>query len=160
MKDSTGFRLGWIRGALAAVVTLAGAWTARGDDDDVGPRAVYALTNEPTGNRLAVFARDGRGMLAPAGFVPTGGLGVGTNTENQGGITFSDDRQFLYAVNPGDNTITVFSLNPRGPVPVQRIRSGGQLPNSLAVRDDLLYVLNAGSVAGGIDNIAGTRPDR
>jgi 6-phosphogluconolactonase (cycloisomerase 2 family) len=134
---------------------LAGAWNARGDDDEIGPNAVYALTNEPTGNRLAVFARDDRGMLAPAGLVPTGGLGTGHNTENQGGITFSDDRQFLYAVNPGDNTITVFSLTPRGPVPVQRIASGGQLPNSLAVRDHLLYVLNAGSVAGGVDNIAG-----
>ena len=35
-------------------------WEARGDD----VKAVYALTNEPTGNQLAVFARDGRGMLS------------------------------------------------------------------------------------------------
>jgi 6-phosphogluconolactonase (cycloisomerase 2 family) len=157
MKDSTGFRLGWVRGSLAAVVTWAGSWEARGDDDVIGPKAVYALTNEPTGNRLAVLARDGRGLLTPAGLVPTGGLGTGQNTENQGGIAFSDDRQFIYAVNPGDDTITVFSLTPRGPAPVQRIGSGGQLPNSLAVQGNLLYVLNAGSVAGGVDSIAGFR---
>jgi 6-phosphogluconolactonase (cycloisomerase 2 family) len=104
---------------------------------------------------LAVFARDGHGILTPAGLVPTGGLGTGQNTENQGGLAFSDDRRFIYAVNPGDNTITVFSVTPRGPVPVQQIESGGQFPNSLAVRNHLLYVLNAGSVAGGFDNIAG-----
>ena len=96
-------------------------------------------------------------MLTPAGLVPTGGLGTGRNTENQGGLAFSDDQQFIYAVNPGDNTITVFSVTADGPVPVQRIESGGQFPNSLAVRRDLLYVLNAGSVAGGVDNIAGFR---
>jgi hypothetical protein len=53
--------------------------------------------------------------------------------------------------------IMMFSHTPRGPVPVQRIESGGQFPNSLAVRDNLLYVLNAGSVAGGFDNLAGFR---
>jgi 6-phosphogluconolactonase (cycloisomerase 2 family) len=157
MRDSTGIRHGWVHGALAVVVAWVGARDAWGDDDVIAPGAVYALTNEPTGNRLAVFARDDRGMLTPAGLAPTGGLGTGHNTENQGGIAFSDDRQFIYAVNPGDDTITVFSLTPRGPVPVQRTGSGGRLPNSLAVQEDLLYVLNAGSVAGGVDNIAGFR---
>jgi 6-phosphogluconolactonase len=159
MRDSNGIRHGLVRGVLAAVVAWVGTWDARGDDDVIGPGAVYVLTNEPTGNRLAVFMRDGDGMLTPAGIVPTGGVGTGQNTENQGGIAFSDDRQFIYAVNPGDNTITVFSVTPLGPVPVQRIESGGQLPNSLAVRDHLLYVLNAGSVAGGVDNIAGFQID-
>jgi hypothetical protein len=73
MRDSSFSRLGWLRGAFAAVVTWAGAWEARGDD----VKAVYALTNEPTANRLAVFARDGRGMLTLAGLVPTGGVGTG-----------------------------------------------------------------------------------
>jgi 6-phosphogluconolactonase (cycloisomerase 2 family) len=159
MRNSSCSRLEWLRAALAAAVAWAGAWEARGDDVVNAPEAVYALTNEPTGNRLAVFARDDRGMLTPAGLVPTGGAGTGQNTRSQGGLAFSDDQQFIYAVNSGDDTITVFSLTPTGPVPVQRIQSGGQLPVSLAVRDDLLYVLNAGSVAGGVDNIAGFRVD-
>jgi 6-phosphogluconolactonase (cycloisomerase 2 family) len=133
------------------VATWAGAWEARGDD----AKAVYALTNEPTANRLAVFARDGNGMLTLAGLVPTGGAGSGQNTHSQGGLAFSDDHKTLYAVNSGDNTITVFSLTDDGPVAIQQIDSGGQLPVSLAVRGDLLYALNAGSVAGGVDNIAG-----
>jgi 6-phosphogluconolactonase (cycloisomerase 2 family) len=141
---------------LAAVVTWAGAWDARGDDG-IAPKAIYALTNEPTGNHVAVFARDEGGMLTPVGLVPTGGVGSGQNTHSQGGLAFGADRQILYTVNSGDNTITVFSLTPRGPVAVQRIESGGQLPVSLAVRKDLLYVLNAGSVAGGVDNVAGFR---
>jgi 6-phosphogluconolactonase len=141
---------------LAAVVMSAGAWDARADDG-IAPKAIYALTNEPTGNHVAVFARDGGGMLTPVGMVPTGGAGSGENTHSQGGLAFSDDRQILYAVNSGDNTITVFALTPNGPVAVQRIESGGQLPVSVAVRKDVVYVLNAGSVAGGVDNIAGFR---
>jgi 6-phosphogluconolactonase (cycloisomerase 2 family) len=139
------------------VLTWAGAWEARGDDDGNASQAVYALTNEPTANRLAVFARDGRGMLTLAGLVPTGGAGSGQNTHSQGGLAFSDDHKTIYAVNSGDNTITVFSLTAEGPAPIQRIESGGQLPVSLAVRGDLLFALNAGSVAGGVDNIAGFR---
>jgi 6-phosphogluconolactonase (cycloisomerase 2 family) len=141
-------------------VTWAGAWEARGDDDGSAHKAVYALTNEPAANRLAVFARDGHGMLTPAGLVPTGGVGSGQDTHSQGGLAFSDDHKTIYAVNSGDNTITVFSLTPEGPAPIQRIESGGELPVSLAVRGDLLYALNAGSVAGGVDNIAGFRIDQ
>src|SRR5260370_148282 len=107
------------------------------------------------GQRIARNA--GGGVRTPAGVVPTGGVGPGANTENDGGRAFSDDQNEIYAINPGDGTITVFSVTAGGPVPVQRIASGGQFPNSLAVRDDLLYALNAGSVAGGVDNIAGFR---
>jgi 6-phosphogluconolactonase len=153
MRNSGCSRLGWLRGALAAAALWAGAWEARGD----GPKAVYALTNEPTANRVAVFARNDNGLLTLAGLVPTGGAGSGQNTHSQGGLAFSDDQKTLYAVNSGDNTITVFALTPEGPFPIQRIESGGQLPVSLAVRGDLLYALNAGSVAGGVDNIAGFR---
>jgi 6-phosphogluconolactonase len=149
MRNPSGNRLGWLRGALAAVALWAGAWEARGDD----PKAVYALTNEPTANRVAVFARNDNGLLTLAGLVPTGGAGTGQNTHSQGGLAFSDDQKTLYAVNSGDNTITVFLLTPEGPVAIQRIGSGGQLPVSLAVRGDLVYALNAGSVAGGVDNI-------
>ena len=157
MRNSKSGRLGWIGVFLAAVVTWVGVWESRGDDDDSGSRAVYALTNEPAGNRLGVFARNDHGVLTPVGLVPTGGVGTGQNTHSQGGLAFSDDHQTIYAVNSGDNTITVFSLTPAGPVAVQQIGSGGQLPVSLAVRGDLLYALNAGSVAGGVDNIAGFR---
>jgi 6-phosphogluconolactonase len=156
MGNSSCSRRLWLRGALAAVVTWSGAWAARGDDG-ISPTAVYALSNEPTGNHVAVFARDEGGTLTPVGLVPTGGMGSGQNTHSQGGLAFGADRQILYAVNSGDNTITVFSLTPTGPIAVQRIESGGQLPVSVAVRKDLLYVLNAGSVAGGVDNIAGFR---
>jgi 6-phosphogluconolactonase (cycloisomerase 2 family) len=145
---------------LAAVVAWAGSGEVRGDDDDRAPNAVYALTNDAAGNHLAVFARDDHGMLTPIAMVPTGGAGTGQDTHSQGGLALGDDRRSLYAVNSGDNTITVFAITPDGPVPVQQVDSGGQLPVSLAVRDDLLYVLNAGSVAGGVDSIAGFRVGR
>ena len=150
--DSDGFEVLWRRWSCGRA--WASPWEARGDDA-IPPKAVYALTNDPTGNHLAVFARADSGKLTPAGLVPTGGVGSGQNTHNQGGLAFGDSNQVIYAVNSGDNTITVFLLTPKGPVPVQRVESGGQLPVSMAVRNDLLYVLNAGSVAGGVDNIAG-----
>jgi 6-phosphogluconolactonase len=156
MRISSCNRRGWVHVALALVVTWAGALVARGDDHDA-LNAVYALTNDATGNQVAVFERDDRRMLTPVGLVATGGVGTGQNTHSQGGLAFGDDGRSLYAVNSGDNTITVFSLTPGGPVAIQRIGSGGQLPVSVAVRDDLLYVLNAGSVANGVDNIAGFR---
>src|SRR5262245_22559674 len=91
-------KLGWLGVALAALVTRVGVWEARGDEDANGSRAVYALTNEPNGNRLAVFARHGRGLLTPAALVPTGGVGSGQNTHSQGGLAFSDDQKTIYAV--------------------------------------------------------------
>ena len=163
MHSPTGLGRGWVRFALAAAVVVAGAEVARADhdddrDDDGGPKAVYSLTNEPSGNRLAVFRRDRRGRLAPVGMVPTGGRGTGGGLSNQGALAFGDDRRSLYAVNPGDGTITVFALTSRGPFPIQRVASHGSVPVSLAVRKDRLYVLNAGGANhGGVDSIAGFR---
>ena len=98
MRNSRYNRLGWLRCALAAVVTWAGAWEVRGDD----VKTVYALTNEPTANHLAVFAREGRGMLKLAGLLATGGMETGQDTHSQRGLAFSDDHESLYAVNSGD----------------------------------------------------------
>ena len=136
-----------------------GAIHAR-DDDDRDERgewgAVFTLTNDHAGNELAVFVRDAQGKLVAPVLIPTGGLGTGGGLGNQGAIALGSDSQYLYAVNPGSNTITVFQLGRNGPRAIQVISSGGKLPISLTINDELLYVLNAGgSVAGGTDSIAG-----
>jgi 6-phosphogluconolactonase (cycloisomerase 2 family) len=147
---------GWCLG-VAAVVLTGLAVGARDDDrDEPGDwGAVFALTNDPDGNELAVFVRDGQGRLAKPVFVPTGGRGTGGGLGNQGALALGDDSQYLYAVNPGGDTITVFHLGRRGPRAVQVVGSGGTRPISLTVSEDLLYVLNAGGAVGGVDSIAG-----
>ena len=161
MRIGNYFR-GWRLSIAVAVFTgvILGAGTIDARDDDRDERgnwgAVFTLTNDPHGNQLAVFVRDAQGSLAAPVFVPTGGNGTGTGLGNQGALALGDDADYLYAVNPGSNTITVFQLGHRGPRAVQVIGSGGVRPISLTIYDDLLYVLNAGgATAGGADSIAG-----
>ncbi len=153
MGYATGSRFAWLAGFLTAVVSF-GIGTARADDKSGAPGAVYTLTNESVGNRLAVFARDSDGMLAPPHLVSTGGLGTGGGLGNQSSLAFSEQGQYLYAVNPGSNTITVFDLSGRRPRVAQVGHSGGQRPISLVVNKNRLYVLNAGGAVGGVDTVA------
>ena len=113
--------------------------------------AVYALTNAPTGNEVVVWNRADDGSLTPAGSYATGGLGSGAGLGSQGAIILSEDNRWLFAVNAGSNDISSFQVEGQGLKLISRVASGGTLPTSLTVYDDLLYVLNA----GGSGNITG-----
>ena len=152
----------WSLAVIALVVCNvglgAGLLAARdddGDDDRGSWGAVFTLTNEASGNRLAVFPRDGQGRIGTPSFYPTGGNGSGGGLGNQGAVALSADSHLLYAVNAGSNSITVFQLGRQGPKALQVIGSGGTRPISLTVSERSLFVLNAGGAAGGVDSIAG-----
>ena len=121
------------------------------DDGDSGPRAVYTLTNQVSGNAVAVFARSGDGTLTAAGTFATGGAGTGAGLGSQGAVTLSDDGRLLLAVNAGSNDVSVFQVDPQGLSLVSRTPSGGTLPISVTVSRNVVYVLNA----GGTGNITG-----
>ncbi len=121
--------------------------------------AVYTMDNSSHGNRVLVFARAADGTLTAAGSFETGGLGTGTGLGNQGGLVLSENERWLFAVNAGSDEISAFAVERRGLSLVDRVPSGGRRPISLAVHDDLLYVLNAGGAAGDSDNITGFRLD-
>jgi 6-phosphogluconolactonase (cycloisomerase 2 family) len=125
-------------------------------DDGAGPRAVYTLTNQLTGNAVAVFARATDGKLTPAGTFPTGGTGTGAGLGSQGAIGLSEDGAWLLAVNAGSNDVTVFRVGPGTLSATSRTRSGGTTPISLTVSGNLVYVLNAGA-AGNITGFTLTR---
>ena len=147
-------RRGWHVGVLTAVLTglFAGAAVGRGAD----VKAVFTLTNEADGNRLAVFQRDEQGQfLAQPYFVPTGGKGTGTGLGNQGALALSDDGRFLFAVNPGSDTITVFGIARGGVERLEVVEAQGTQPISLTTHGNLLFVLNAGGSVGFVDSIAG-----
>ncbi|HME46285.1 MAG TPA: beta-propeller fold lactonase family protein [Syntrophorhabdales bacterium] len=110
--------------------------------------AVYTMTNDSTGNKVVVFTRDEDGILTKAGSMATGGTGSGGGLDplgSQGSLVLSQDHRWLLAVNAGSNEISVFKVWPEGLDLVDKVGSGGNLPVSLTVFHDLVYVLNAGT---------------
>ena len=121
--------------------------------------AVYVLTNQAS-NTVAAFRRNAKGILTPAGEFPTGGAGNPTpqppdpTTDplaSQGALVISHGNRFLITVNAGSNQISVLKIKKNELQLVDIVDSGGVRPISLALHDDLLYVLNE----GGTPNIAG-----
>ena len=116
------------------------------------PGAIYAMTNQLTGNAVMAFTRAADGTLTPAGTFPTGGFGnsragLVDPLGSQGALILSADNRFLFAVNAASDEISVFAVDEDRLTLIDIVASGGRQPVSLAHREGLLYVLNAG---GGI----------
>jgi 6-phosphogluconolactonase len=119
--------------------------------------AVYAMTNAPQVNEIVVFQRDHDGRLTLADSYATAGAGSGGGIDalgSQGALILSRNYRWLIAVNAGSNDISVFRARGRELDLVGNFDSGGAFPVSLALRHNLLYVLNAGQDGGG-PNITG-----
>ena len=145
--------LATLAGAGAAVAALclpaaAGADQPQGHGHPAAP--VFVQTNDVTGNQIVTYLPSGQGGLRQVGRVGTGGLGVALggaavdDLASEGGLAYDAQDQLLVAVNGGSNTISVFHTF--GPFVGSRhvVASGGTIPVSVAVRGDLIYVLNAG----------------
>ena len=122
-----------------------------------GSGAVFVQSDNPSGNAIVSYQREGDGTLRPAGVYPTGGDGgiltgsVVDHLASQGSVALGSSRGLLYAVNAGSDTITVFSVYGDHLVRREVTGSGGNFPVSIAVHGNLVYVLNArggGSVQG------------
>jgi 6-phosphogluconolactonase len=125
----------------------------RGEWQDQARRqgSVYTQTNAAEGNEILVFSRGPAGKLKLSQRVQTHGLGTGVGLGSQGALALTRDGRFLYAVNAGSDSISVFVRRRHGLFLIDRIASGGDQPISLTLKRDLLYVLNAGagnSIAG------------
>lgn len=120
-----------------------------------GAGAVYTMSNDPTGNEVIAFPRSADGTLGPGVSYATGGDGTGAGLGNQGGVALSENNRWLFVVNAGSDSISVFRVRPDGLYLVGEFDSGGVQPISLTVDRDLLYVLNAGGNAGDVDSITG-----
>jgi 6-phosphogluconolactonase (cycloisomerase 2 family) len=142
--------------AIAAALLAAQTVYAEGGHDRRGGKkdpeaAVFVQTNELTGNRIVVYVRAEDGALTQAGTYETGGNGgaaaPGDESDrlaSQGSLVFDPEHSLLLAVNAGSDTISVFRV--RGDrLELKDIEpSGGDFPASIAVHDNLVYVLNAG----------------
>ena len=118
------------------------------------PGAVYTETNATSGNAVLVFRRAPDGTLTSEGSVATGGTGTGASLGSQGAVTLSDNGNWLLVVNAGSNEVSSFAVGQSGSLTLRgRASSGGTMPISVTIHDDLVYVLNA----GGAGNVAALR---
>ena len=111
------------------------------------------MSNAAGGNAVLLFNRAADGALSNAGNVSTGGAGQGSELGSQGALVLSQDHRWLLAANAGSNDVTVFSVTDDGLQFRSKTPSGGTAPVSIAIRDHLVYVLNAGTtnVTGFLD---------
>ncbi|KAI0828841.1 hypothetical protein BC628DRAFT_1487638 [Trametes gibbosa] len=124
--------------------------------------AVYFITNEGDENRVIAASINTDGTLNLDRAVTAGGRGSHGITDPQGpdalfaqgAIKASAKGQVLATVNPGSNTITLFSIDPKTPTNINPlgdvVSSEGEFPMSLAFNSDgnRLCVLNGGAVNG------------
>ncbi|WP_242333276.1 beta-propeller fold lactonase family protein [Anaeromyxobacter sp. SG66] len=129
--------------AAAAVLSTTGEAPGTASAGDAG--TVYALSNDPAGNAVVTFARAPDGTLSPAGSFSTGGTGTGAALGSQGALTFSRDGRWALAVNAGSDDVSIFAVSDSGSLRlVDRAPSGGDVPISVTVVNDLVFVVNAG----------------
>jgi len=128
--------------ALAVAAALLAGLTGAAAKEHGGH--VYTLTNGAGGNQVAVFDRGNDGTLTADGTVSTGGLGTGAGLGSQGALAV-EGRQLL-AVNAGSNSVSLFSIDNDGDPNLEHVAgSGGDMPISVTVHNNLVYVLNAGA---------------
>ncbi len=135
--------------------TIAGLLAACGGGSDAPPAPVaqlFAQTND-TDNAVVVYLRNADGTLSAQSPVKTGGKGTnGVNyfmgntvgpdalTSNYS-VAVSDDNKQLFVANAGDNSVSVFTINPAGGVTLLAVSgTGGIRPTSLAWNNGILYV--------------------
>ena len=133
--------------------------TASGPASGTGPSAVFTMTNNATANSVVAYRIGYAGALISAGSSSTHGKGTGSSLADQGSLALAGNHRWLLVVDAGSNQISVFRVNAPAPsTPLlsfsDRVASGGVMPVSIAVRGEIVYVLNVGNstVAG---NIAG-----
>lgn len=113
------------------------------------PGTVYAMTNAADGNEIVVYRRAANGTLTLVGTVATGGNGKTTEPDDALGaqspiLLVSPNHRYLFAVNAGSNSISVFEIDQDNLTLLEVVSSGGYFPASLTMHQNLLYVLNAG----------------
>ncbi len=125
----------------------------KGGDHKSGKGNVYTLSNQADGNKVLVYDRAANGELTFNAAYSTGGNGTGGGLGNQGAVILADDDEIVLAVNAGSNSISSLKVTGNGLNLKSTVSSGGTRPVSIAIHDDLVYVLNA----GGNGSISGFR---
>jgi hypothetical protein len=115
---------------------------------------VYVNANTARENAIAAFDRHADGMLTPLPGSPftAGGAGTGEVIGSQDVLRVTPDGRFLLAVAAGSNEISVLRIADDGAlssVAGSPFPSGGLVPVSIAVHNDLVYVAHRGNGTSG-----------
>lgn len=148
--------------SLAAVVSCILSFASLGAADRVDATqpnritagAAYTASNSSSGNEVFAYKRSRSGQLAFVQAFPTGGTGNDDPAAlgNQGGVILSQDGSWLLVVNPGSNDVSVFRVAQNSGLSLTDTEpSNGELPVSVTMHGNLVYVLNG----GGDGNISG-----
>jgi 6-phosphogluconolactonase (cycloisomerase 2 family) len=146
-------------GSVALMFGAVGAAHAEVGHNAGAPQAVYVQTNDPGGNAILVYNRNGDGTLTAAGSYATGGNG-GAQTgavvdplASQGSVAYDANAHLLLVTNAGSDTVSVFGVDGSSLSLRQVVASGGAFPTSIGVQGTLAYVLDTGNDA----NVSGYR---
>jgi 6-phosphogluconolactonase len=116
---------------------------------------VYVQTNDAEQNEVVVFGRGADGELERLGAYLTGGRGSGEpHLPSQSSVVVAGGR--LYVTNAGSDDVTIFAIDGDGLRVLDRVRSHGSTPRSVAVHGDWVYVLNTGDTPN-VASIEGAR---
>ena len=109
---------------------------------------VFTQTNDAAANEVVVYERGDDGRLAATATHATGGRGSGApHLASQASIVVSPEARCLLVANAGSNDVSVFTIGHEGLALADRAAVDGA-PTSIAVHDDLVYVLTTGENAG------------
>src|ERR1700678_1376585 len=141
-----------IKTAIAVSAIAAAAWSGvsfAANDNKNAAHAVFVMTNDADANQVVAFQRGSNGTLKNPHSYGTDGRGSGGTVDplaSQGSLTLSTDGAWLFAVNAGSGSVSVFRVNGAQLELTDRVASEGSEPNSVAQFGSLVYVLNtAGS---------------
>ena len=145
----TRFQISAIVLSLALVIPTFGYAASYYVDNDRekenGRDTVYTLSNDVNKNEVISFQRNAKGEMLRLGRFATGGTGTGGGLGNQGALAFSKNGDYLFAVNPGSNTLSVFSVGKNGKLKLIDVAANNGLrPVSVTVDKNRVFVVNAG----------------
>lgn len=139
--------------AAAGVLIAAASPALAAPSSSAPPRhdggVVYVQTDNPDGNAVVAYRRAADGTLTQASTSSTHGKGgvldgsVVDHLASQGSLAYDAREHRLFAVNAGSNTISVFAAHGTQLRLQQVLPSVGRFPVSIAIRDHVVYVLNA-----------------
>jgi 6-phosphogluconolactonase len=129
---------------LALMCLLAAALASSAMASHRGGGSLYTQTNDPAGNTVQRFDRAPEGQLTPAGTFATGGAGLASLGGRQGAVELSGDGRYVYAVNAGSDSVSVFRVGYRRTHLVDVVSSRGVAPASIDEHRGRVYVLNSG----------------
>ncbi len=112
---------------------------------------VYTENNASPANSVLQYQSGPSGVLTLAGTYSAGGAGTGAALTSQNAVVLTQDGHWLIAVDAGSNQVSVFQVNGGGSLTLaEAVGSQGTTPISVAVNNDVVYVLNSAT-----PNIAG-----